>query len=81
MHEEIEGIDTIDTGRLAEYLQERIEGFPASITATKFEGGQSNPTFVLSDVKGASTSTKYVLRKQPPGKLLNRHMLLIANIE
>lgn len=33
--------------------------------ATKFSGGQSNPTFLLTTDSG-----QYVLRRQPPGKLL-----------
>lgn len=68
------GIDSLDTDALAEYLGSQIDGFPAAISATKFEGGQSNPTFLLEDSHTATTAgesaRKFVLRKQPPGKLL-----------
>lgn len=70
----VNGLDTLDTRVLQDYLHSRIDDFPAAITATKFQGGQSNPTFVLEDEASASTiqsgTRKYVLRKQPPGKLL-----------
>jgi len=40
-----EQVDTLDEVKLAEYLSEHIERFAGPVTATKFEGGQSNPTF------------------------------------
>ncbi len=71
----VKGIDTLDTDVLAEYLISRIDGFPASIKAKKFQGGQSNPTFIIEDSStrpdvSSPSGQKYVLRKQPPGKLL-----------
>ena len=71
----MKGIDSLDTDVLTEYLKSRIDDFPATISATKFEGGQSNPTFMLADSASASDNIadparKFVLRKQPPGKLL-----------
>ena len=50
---------------LADYLQAQVPGFRGPLTATKFKGGQSNPTYRI-DTPGAS----YVLRRQPFGKLL-----------
>ena len=58
-------VDTLDTQKLAEYLEQQIDGFKGPIEADKFEGGQSNPTFKITTPSGA-----YVLRRQPPGKLL-----------
>ena len=58
-------VDTLDTQKLAEYLEQHIGGFNGPIEADKFEGGQSNPTFKITAASGA-----YVLRRQPPGKLL-----------
>ena len=58
-------VDTLDTQKLAEYLEQHIDGFNGPIEADKFEGGQSNPTFKITTPSGA-----YVLRRQPPGKLL-----------
>ena len=54
-----------DTEKLARYLEEQVEGFKGPLTAEKFPGGQSNPTFCISAASG-----KYVLRRKPPGKLL-----------
>ena len=58
-------IDTLDEVVLAKYLAEHIEGFSGPIKATKFSGGQSNPTFRIDSPSGS-----FVLRRQPPGKLL-----------
>jgi len=54
-----------DTDKLARYLEDRIHGFRGPLVATKFAGGQSNPTFMLE-----ARSGRYVLRRQPPGELL-----------
>ena len=37
-------VDELDVEKLAAYLSDNIEGFSGPIRATKFEGGQSNPT-------------------------------------
>jgi aminoglycoside phosphotransferase (APT) family kinase protein len=55
-----------DEARLAGYMHEHIDGFRAPIRVLQFEGGQSNPTFHVSD----DTGRMFVLRKKPPGKLL-----------
>lgn len=54
-----------DIARLTEYLEKQVTGFKGPITLEKFSGGQSNPTYKLN-----ATSGTYVLRSQPPGKLL-----------
>ena len=50
---------------LAAYLEAHVEGFRGPLTASKFKGGQSNPTYRIDAASGA-----YVLRRKPPGKLL-----------
>jgi aminoglycoside phosphotransferase (APT) family kinase protein len=50
---------------LATYLQAHVPGFRGPLTATKFKGGQSNPTYLVQAASG-----RYVLRRKPPGKLL-----------
>ena len=50
---------------LAEYLQVHVPEFHGPLRATKFKGGQSNPTYLIEAVSG-----KYVLRRKPAGKLL-----------
>lgn len=54
-----------DETKLWHYLREHMEGFSALPTVRQFQGGQSNPTFLIS-----TPDRSYVLRKQPPGKLL-----------
>ena len=58
-------VDTLDEGLLASYLEANVEEFKGPLTANKFAGGQSNPTFKIDAASGS-----YVLRRQPPGKLL-----------
>ena len=55
----------IDNEKLSAYLQHHVEGFQGPITLEKFSGGQSNPTYKVTAQSGV-----YVLRRQPPGKLL-----------
>ncbi|MBB3048511.1 aminoglycoside phosphotransferase (APT) family kinase protein [Litorivivens lipolytica] len=55
----------LDTSKLEGYLAEHIDGFKGPMTAEKFAGGQSNPTYLLSAESGS-----YVLRRKPPGELL-----------
>jgi aminoglycoside phosphotransferase (APT) family kinase protein len=50
---------------LASYLEANVPGFHGPLTATKFKGGQSNPTYLIEAASG-----RYVLRRKPPGKLL-----------
>lgn len=57
--------NSLDPGTLATYLEASIPGFQGPITLEKFPDGQSNPTFKLKANSGV-----YVLRRQPPGKIL-----------
>jgi aminoglycoside phosphotransferase (APT) family kinase protein len=50
---------------LAAYLEKQLPDFRGPLTATKFKGGQSNPTYLIEAASG-----KYVLRRKPPGQLL-----------
>jgi aminoglycoside phosphotransferase (APT) family kinase protein len=54
-----------DEAALAQYLKAELDGFCEPFSILQFEGGQSNPTFLLD-----CGDHKYVLRKKPPGKLL-----------
>lgn len=56
---------TVDTETLAKYLQGRLPGLGSSLSAEKFAGGQSNPTFILR-----SDDHRWVLRRKPQGELL-----------
>jgi aminoglycoside phosphotransferase (APT) family kinase protein len=59
-------VNDIDVAMLAAYLQGRIDGFRAPLRAERFGGGQSNPTYLLTDGAGQ----RCVLRKKPAGTLL-----------
>lgn len=53
-----------DPGPLETYMAEHVEGFRAPIEIEQFRGGQSNPTYKITDAGGR----RYVLRRKPPGK-------------
>lgn len=57
---------TLDTESLGNYLEKQIPGFKGPLSAEKFAGGQSNPTFKICSADGQP----YVLRRKPPGELL-----------
>jgi aminoglycoside phosphotransferase (APT) family kinase protein len=54
-----------DAAALTDWLTGHLPGFDGPLELLQFSGGQSNPTFLLHAASG-----DYVLRKQPPGKLL-----------
>ena len=58
-------VDVLDEAGLAVYLEANVPGFRGPLKASKFSGGQSNPTFRIDADSGT-----YVLCRQPPGKLL-----------
>ncbi|MEJ8851130.1 phosphotransferase [Variovorax rhizosphaerae] len=51
---------------LAEWMRKHNDGCRAPLTLERFKGGQSNPTYLVTDAAG----TRYVLRKKPDGELL-----------
>ncbi|MDX1594615.1 MAG: phosphotransferase [Gammaproteobacteria bacterium] len=57
--------NALDTARLAAYLEAHVPGFRGPLSAEKFAGGQSNPTYLVEAASG-----RYVLRRKPPGELL-----------
>lgn len=55
----------VDVAALARWLERHVGGFCGPIELWQFEGGQSNPTYLVLAGYG-----RYVLRKRPPGTLL-----------
>ncbi|GEQ97106.1 aminoglycoside phosphotransferase [Iodidimonas gelatinilytica] len=55
-----------DEAALERYMIGHVAGFTKGLKVDQFKGGQSNPTYLLTDGAGKS----YVLRRKPPGKLL-----------
>jgi aminoglycoside phosphotransferase (APT) family kinase protein len=55
----------LDEGKLEAWMKANVEGYAGPLEVRQFKGGQSNPTYQL-----VTPTTKYVLRRKPPGKLL-----------
>jgi aminoglycoside phosphotransferase (APT) family kinase protein len=55
----------LDLPALTRYLSQQLPGFAGPLEVGQFEGGQSNPTYLLS-----TPGRRYVLRRKPPGRLL-----------
>jgi aminoglycoside phosphotransferase (APT) family kinase protein len=55
----------LDEARLWQYLREHLDDFSLPAQLRQFQGGQSNPTYLIQ-----TADRKFVLRKKPPGKLL-----------
>lgn len=55
----------LDVSAVDAYLSAHLNGYEGPLEATKFDIGQSNPTFELR-----TPSRSYVLRRKPPGQLL-----------
>ena len=58
-------VHRFDEDGLNEYLKIYLDGYTGPLSVQQFEGGQSNPTFLLT-----AGGSEYVMRKKPPGKLL-----------
>ncbi len=54
-----------DEQALWRYLEQQLDDFSGPAQLRQFQGGQSNPTFLIQ-----TPAKKFVLRKKPPGKLL-----------
>lgn len=57
----------VDESALSDYLRASWPDFVGPLEIQQFQGGQSNPTFLLRTGAG-----EFVLRKKPPGRLLPR---------
>lgn len=55
----------LDIAALEHYLARHVAGFKGPLEIRQFEGGQSNPTYLVR-----TGERDYVLRKKPPGQLL-----------
>ena len=55
----------LDEAALDQWLKANIEGYAGPLSVRQFQGGASNPTYLLT-----AGDARYVLRKKPPGQLL-----------
>lgn len=62
---EVDPQHAIDVAALQRYLAERLDDLEGPLTVRQFRGGQSNPTYHLSD-----GHREWVLRRKPPGVLV-----------
>lgn len=61
----------LDEAALWKYLRQHLDDFSEPARLRQFQGGQSNPTYLIE-----TPTRKFVLRKKPPGKLLpSAHMV------
>jgi len=58
-----------DPAPLEAWLRREVEDFGDAMVVQQFQGGASNPTFLLT-TQTAGGPRRYVLRKKPPGVLL-----------
>src|SRR5262245_63587668 len=63
---EVQEKHRFDEQHLARFMADKVAGFRPPLRVEQFKGGQSNPTYRLTDGAGR----RYVLRRKPPGKLL-----------
>ena len=61
----LSGAHAFDVAALARWMNAHVDGFSGELTVEQFNGGQSNPTFLLH-----ANDKKYVMRRKPPGVLL-----------
>lgn len=64
--QEVDPRHRLDVARLEAFVADVLEDFDGRLTVRQFVGGQSNPTYLLSDGK-----REWVLRRKPPGRLVS----------
>ena len=55
----------LDEAALDRWLAANVEGYQGPLSVRQFQGGASNPTYMLT-----AGGKRYVMRKKPPGQLL-----------
>jgi aminoglycoside phosphotransferase (APT) family kinase protein len=66
---EVAAAHRFDVGGLEAYLRGRLDDFGGDLQVRQFQGGASNPTFLLT-TQTPDGPRRYVLRKKPPGQIL-----------
>ncbi|XP_076895181.1 putative acyl-CoA dehydrogenase IBR3 [Bidens hawaiensis] len=69
---EVNSAHQFDTDALFRYCSLHVDAFPVSsskFSVSQFGHGQSNPTYLL-ELQSGHLVKRYVMRKKPPGKLL-----------
>jgi len=63
---EVDPRHQLDVDRLEQFIRANLDDFEGSLRVRQFVGGQSNPTYHLTDGE-----REWVLRRKPPGKLIS----------
>ena len=64
--QEVDPRHELDVARLERFVRAHLVGFDGALRVRQFVGGQSNPTYHLTDGR-----REWVLRRKPPGKLVS----------
>ena len=64
--QEVDPRHQLDVAQLEEYVRSQLDDFDGKLVVRQFVGGQSNPTYLLSDGE-----REWVLRRKPPGQLVS----------
>lgn len=64
--QEVDPRHRLDVARLEAWMRAHVDDFDGALRVRQFVGGQSNPTYHLSDGGGR----EWVLRRKPPGRLV-----------
>ena len=64
--QEVDPRHRLDVAKLEAYVRAAVDEFDGRLVVRQFVGGQSNPTYHLSD-----GTREWVLRRKPPGKLVS----------
>jgi aminoglycoside phosphotransferase (APT) family kinase protein len=60
----------LDEAALHRWMGAHVEGYAGPLAVRQFQGGASNPTYLLTTGAEGADGARYVLRKKPPGQLL-----------
>ena len=64
--QEVDPRHKLDVAKLEEFVRSSLDEFDGTLRVRQFVGGQSNPTYLLSD-----GTREWVLRRKPPGQLVS----------
>ncbi|MFK7897032.1 MAG: phosphotransferase family protein [Myxococcota bacterium] len=68
--QEVDPRHQLDVPKLEAFVRAHLDEFEGGLRVRQFVGGQSNPTYHLSD-GGGEGQGEWVLRRKPPGKLVS----------
>ena len=67
---DVRAAHVLDEAALDRWLAANVAGYGGPLSLRQFQGGASNPTYLLTTGPEGGGGARYVLRKKPPGQLL-----------